>query len=200
MEGGGTRKVDRTTKGLAVAGKTATPEQIADAVALRAAGLSLVGIAERVGLSVSTVQRVLRKHPTAKGAAKIALIESAKHELLQRVTNDTVIREEMSRLIADDLHHAALLRRKAAMAGEHLDVASLRDAAVAMRALAAWSVVVKNTSDVVRRVMRFDKAAPDTNDDLPELVVRELSVEEIERVRGADRVDHLDDDTAVTKS
>jgi hypothetical protein len=164
-------------------GITTTPTQAAEVIALRAAGLSLMAIAERVSLSVSTVQRVLQKHPTSKGAAKTALIQATRNEMLRRVVNDEAIREEAARLIADDLAHAAMLRRKIGLAAEHMDATNLQEAALVMRAAAAYSVAVKNTSDTLRRVMGLDRARPEVDEELPELVVRELRPEEVTALR-----------------
>lgn len=173
-----------------MAGKTATPEQVAQAVALRAAGLSLIGIAERTGVSVSTVQRLLRKHPTAKGGAKAALIESTKQELIGRVTSDVAIREEAARLIADDLAHTAMLRRKIAIAAEQLEATNLEEAALVMRAAAAYSVVIKNTSDTIRHVMPLEKTVNELSEErMPELVIKVLTDEEARALSAAGRDD-----------
>lgn len=61
-------------------------------------------------------------------------------------------------------------------------------------------MALKNMSDTIRHVMQLDKAAPETTDDLPELVVRELAVEEIERMRDDEYASDADDDEPVTGS
>lgn len=172
-------------------GKSTTPEQLAHAIALRSAGLTLLDISNRVGVSVSTLQRVFRRNPIPKGEARTALVEAAKQQVIDRVTCDDAIREEAARQIADDLAHAAFLRERIAVAAEHLHAENLDQAAVVMRAAAAYSTAIKNTSDMIRHGMRFEKALSRvTIDQLPELVIREISDEEaIAMVAISDRFD-----------
>ncbi|MDB5935022.1 MAG: hypothetical protein JWQ01_2366 [Massilia sp.] len=51
-----------------------------------------------------------------------------------------------------------------------------------MRAAAAYSTTIKNTSDIIRRSLRLKDLADDM-DELPELVVTELSQDEIAALR-----------------
>jgi hypothetical protein len=159
-------------------GKSMTPEQLTEAVTLRAAGLSLVGIAERVGVSVSTLQRAFKRHRMRKGTIKPELVAAAKKELIERVTSDQRIREEAARLIGDDIAHTVMLRDKMAIAAEQFKATNLSEAVLLMRACAAYSVALKNTSDTVRHVMRFDKAVAEPPENLPELLIRVISDKE----------------------
>jgi hypothetical protein len=62
------------------------------------------------------------------------------------------------------------------------------EAALVMRAAAAYSTTIKNTSDIIRSSLRLKDLADDM-DELPELVVTELSQDEIAALRrepGAD--------------
>ena len=68
-------------------------------------------------------------------------------------------------------------------ASEQLQATSLKDAALVMRAAAAYSTAIKNTSDVLRQTLRIDRAVEDTGTELPELIVRELTHEEIKKMR-----------------
>jgi hypothetical protein len=163
-------------------GKSMTPEQLTEAISLRAAGLSLVGIAQRVGISISTLQRAFKRHGTLKGTAKNELVEAARQEMLERVTSDDRIRHEAARLIADDIAHTALLREKMAMAAEHLKAANLDEAVKLYRAGAAYSTVIANTSATLRRAMRFDRTSETPSEELPELVVTVVTDEEARRI------------------
>ncbi|EMB0013485.1 helix-turn-helix domain-containing protein, partial [Pseudomonas aeruginosa] len=58
-----------------MAGKHAIPDQGAQAVILREAGYTLPAIAQRLEISLSTVQRLLKKHKAVAGATTHALIE-----------------------------------------------------------------------------------------------------------------------------
>src|SRR5688572_29476689 len=95
-------------------GKSLSPDQLAEAVALRTAGFTVAAIASRLGFSVRTISRVFERHRTRKGAATSELIEQARQELMSAVTSPERVREEAARLVADDLAHARLLRAKIA--------------------------------------------------------------------------------------
>lgn len=51
-----------------------------------------------------------------------------------------------------------------------------------MRAAAAYSTVIKNTSDTIRHSLGLDKIVDDNVNDLPELVVTELTNEQIKEM------------------
>ena len=59
-----------------------------------------------------------------------------------------------------------------------------------MRAAAAYSTTIKNTSDIIRHSLRLKDLADDL-DHLPELVVTELSQEEIAELRRQSGPDEL---------
>jgi len=58
----------------------------------------------------------------------------------------------------------------------------LEEAALIMRAAAAYSTAIKNTSDITRRSLRIEHRHA-ASDELPELVVTELPQAEIEQIR-----------------
>lgn len=165
-------------------GKSLTPDQIAEAVTLRAAGYTVTAISDRTGISIRTLNRVFEHHGTRKGAIKDDLVARAKHELVTAITSNEKIREEAARLVADDLAHARLLRQCMAEASEHLTATTLYEAALVMRAAAAYSTAVKNTSDMLRHSLRTDQALEEQNaGSLPELVVREITAAEALQIR-----------------
>jgi len=90
--------------------KTATPEDISQALAMREAGYTVLSISQRLSISVRTLQRHFAEHGTKKDAIKEELLTAAREEILKRVTSDDTIREEAARLINDDLAHARHLR------------------------------------------------------------------------------------------
>jgi len=163
-----------------------SPEEVASAVAMREAGYTITAIAEALDCSVSTIQRYLRKTGATKGSARASLIDEARKRLMDRVNSDDSVRDELARQIADDLAHAALLRHQIALAAEQLVANNLSDAVLVMRAAAAYSTALKNTSDMLRHTLRFDRALDAvTEEALPELRVSELSDEEIVERRTA---------------
>ena len=129
------------------------------------------------------MQRHFAEHGTKKGGIKQEVLDLARTELLNRVTSDDTIREEAARLINDDLAHARHLRSILVSASEQLEATTLKDAVLVMRAAAAYSVAIKNSSDVLRQTLRIDRAMDDADADLPELLVRELSQEDIIKMR-----------------
>lgn len=167
--------------------KTASPAEISQALALREAGYTALSISQRLGISVRSLQRHFADHGTKKGSIKKEVLDNAKADLLKRVTSDEAIKEEAARLINDDLAHAQHLRELMINATEHLQATSLKEAVLVMRAAAAYSTAIKNTSDMMRHTLRIEKSIEDTEKELPELVIKELTNEEIEVMRKAGR-------------
>jgi AraC-like DNA-binding protein len=160
----------------------ATPEDIAEALALREAGFTALAISQRLGISIRTLQRHFAAAGTRKGAAKAEVLRRAKDDLMARITCDMTIKEEAARLVADDLAHSLHLREVILAASEQMKATNLEEAALVMRAAAAYSTTIKNTSDIIRHSLRLKDLADDM-DELPELVVSELSQEEIAELR-----------------
>lgn len=63
-------------------GKKTTPDQSTQVVILREAGYTLPVIADRLDLSISTVQRIIKTTKAVAGAGTQALIDKAREELL----------------------------------------------------------------------------------------------------------------------
>jgi AraC-like DNA-binding protein len=160
----------------------ATPEDIAEALALREAGFTALAISQRLGISVRSLQRHFAATGTRKGAVKADVLQRAKDDLMARITCDTTIKEEAARLVADDLAHSLHLREVILAASEQMKATNLEEAALVMRAAAAYSTTIKNTSDIIRHSLRLKDSADDM-DELPELVVSELSQVEIAELR-----------------
>ncbi len=167
--------------------KTASPAEISQALALREAGYTALSISQRLGISVRSLQRHFADHGTKKGSIKKEVLDNARADLLKRVTSDEAIKEEAARLINDDLAHAQHLRELMINATEHLQATSLKEAVLVMRAAAAYSTAIKNTSDMMRHTLQIEKSIDDTEKDLPELLIKELTNEEIEVMRKAGR-------------
>ncbi len=163
--------------------KTATPAEIAEALALREAGFTALSISQRLGISVRSLQRHFAVHGVKKGSIKDEVLATARADLLKRVTSDQTIKEEAAKIINDDLAHARHLRELMIDASEHLRATSLKDAALIMRAAAAYSTALKNTSDMLRHSLRFEQSIDDADKELPELIVQELTNEDIAKLR-----------------
>lgn len=171
--------------------KTASPAEISEALALREAGYTALSISQRLGISVRSLQRHFADHGTKKGSIKKEVLDNARADLLKRITSDEAIKEEAARLINDDLAHAQHLRELMINATEHLQATSLKEAVLVMRAAAAYSTAIKNTSDMMRHTLRIEKSIDDAEKDLPELLIKELTSDEIEAMRKAGREEEL---------
>lgn len=163
--------------------KSATPDEIANAVAMREAGYTVLSISQKVNISIRSLQRHFTEHGAKRGALKKELFDSARLELLKRVISDDTIREETARLINDDLAHARHLRSLMVNASELLQATTLQEAVLVMRAAAAYSTAIRNTSDTIRHTLRIDRTIEETATELPELFIHELSPEEITTLR-----------------
>jgi AraC-like DNA-binding protein len=159
------------------------PDKMAEALALRQAGYTALAISPRLNISVRTLQRHFAATKTIKRAVKADLLEQARADLLARVSSESSIKEEAARLIADDLAHSQHLRQIMLAATEAMTAVNLSDAVQVMRAAAAYSTALKNTSDIIRHSLRADRFIEDVSSELPELVVSELTASEIAELR-----------------
>lgn len=150
---------------------------------MREAGYTALSIAEALGMSTRTLHRLFAMHGTKRGTVKQELLDSVRAELINRVTSDETIREEVARLINDDLAHSRHLREILVNASEQLRATNLTEAVLVMRAAAAYSTAIKNTSDTLRQTMRVDRPSVDPEGDLPELVITELTQQQVEALR-----------------
>jgi lambda repressor-like predicted transcriptional regulator len=165
-------------------GKRLTPAKEIEATTLREAGFTLTAIAERVDVSVSSLQRLFKRRSTAKGIVSAEAVDSARQNLLSSLTSNERIKEEVARIISDDMAHSRMIREKAAVAMEAMNPSDTAEAALAMRALVAYSTLIKNTSDTLRNDLRMSGASIESMaDDLPDLVIREMTKEDIEAVK-----------------
>ena len=169
--------------------KTATPDEVSQALALREAGYTTLSISQKLGISVRSLQRHFADHGTKKGAIRQEILDTARSELLKRVTSDDAIREEAARLINDDLAHARHLRSILVSASEQLVASSLKDAVLVMRAAAAYSTALKNSADMLRQTLLVNRVLGEDGEEMPELVVRELSGDELGELRKSQLAD-----------
>jgi hypothetical protein len=159
--------------------KSINPQQISLAIAMREAGYTVLAISQQLGLSVRTLQRHLSRSGAKKGKATGELVEAAKSDLRKLLSSSESIRDLIACQVRDDLAHAAHLREIVIKASEHLQADSLRDAVLVMRAAAAYSTAIKNTSDTIRHSLGVKQIDDGLGNDLPELVIRELTTDQI---------------------
>lgn len=177
------------------------PDTRAQAVALSEAGFTTATIAERLGISVSSVKRIRQAHGVTKGAASAELVEAARSELARAFDVD-YIRSQAAALIIDELAlcHELRGRLQAAMASAPAPT-DLKEWGIYLRGLTAASTALKNTSDTLHKTLGSDNK--DSDEALPELVVNVISPKEIEALQDkqaeqieafTDPADQSDDD------
>jgi AraC-like DNA-binding protein len=165
----------------------ATPDVLGGALAMREAGYTVLAISQRLGMSTRTLQRHFAANGTRKGTVKTALYNRAVADLLSSITSETSLKEEAARQLADDLAHARHIRELMHAASLVMTATNLPEAALVMRAAAAYSTAIKNTSDIVRQSLRLDRFRDDLGEEMPELVVSELTQESIAELRDEHR-------------
>ncbi len=165
--------------------KHITPKQKAQIATLRAAGYSITAIAEKVGVSVSTVKRYATKIP--KGAANEELIDQARQDLLTHLADDN-IKSHLASLIADDLALSDRLRARVASVLEETDAmvaTTPQEAGQLARMLSAAATAIKLSSDTLRTTLGVTERQlhTSTTENLPELTIVDLTGQQIQEIR-----------------
>lgn len=172
-----------------MSGKQKTPDQETQAVVLREAGWTVSAIADRLGISVSTVQRLLKKHHVVAGAGTQALIEKAREELLTAAFSLEAVQQTAASLVADELALVRQIRQKIASSVENLDPTN----PIAFRGLAAASTALKLTQDVTRRALPIDKLGQAMEiEELPELRIRIMTEDDVAEMRMQQRIEEAE--------
>ncbi len=172
-----------------MSGKQKTPDQETQAVVLREAGWTVSAIADRLAISVSTVQRLLKKHHVVAGAGTQALIEKAREELLTAAFSLEAVQQTAASLVADELALVRQIRQKIASSVESLDPTN----PIAFRGLAAASTALKLTQDVTRRALPVDKLGQAMEiEELPELRIRIMTEDDVAEMRMQQRIEEAE--------
>lgn len=167
-------------------GKQTTPDQGAQAVILREAGYTLSAIAERLDVSLSTVQRLLKKHKAVAGATTQALIDKAREEMLASAFSLDSVQQTAASLVQDDLALSQKIRQKLFSALELLEPNN----PIVFRSLAASATTLKLTQDVGRRTLPLEKLEQaQAVEELPELQIHIMSGMDVEEMRAQQRLE-----------
>lgn len=170
-------------------GIKATPDQAAQAVILREAGFTLPAIANELNISISTTQRLLKKHHAVAGVSTQQLIEKAREGMLSAAFALDSVQQQAASLILDDLALSNQIRLKLAAALDVLDVAD----PIAFRALAASATTLKLTQDVGRRAMPLEKVNQSMEiDELPELRIHIMTDQDVAEMRAQQRLEEAE--------
>ncbi|EGH44158.1 MULTISPECIES: helix-turn-helix domain-containing protein [Pseudomonas syringae group] len=169
-----------------MAGKKVTPDQSTQVVVLREAGYTLPAIANRLELSISTVQRIIRTNKVVAGASTQALIDKAREELLATAFSLESVQQLAASLVVDELVLTEKIRLKLANAIETLDPAD----PMAFRALAAASTALKLTQDVTRKALPLEKLNQALEiEELPELKIHIMTADDVAEMRAQQRLE-----------
>ncbi|RMT78268.1 helix-turn-helix domain-containing protein [Pseudomonas viridiflava] len=172
-----------------MSGKQKTPDQETQVVVLREAGWTVSAIADRLAISVSTVQRLLKKHHVVAGAGTQALIEKAREELLTAAFSLEAVQQTAASLVADELALVRQIRQKIASSVENLDPTN----PIAFRGLAAASTALKLTQEVTRRALPVDKLGQAMEiEELPELRIRIMTEDDVAEMRMQQRIEEAE--------
>ncbi|RJG11103.1 hypothetical protein D3879_15700 [Pseudomonas cavernicola] len=170
-------------------GKQKTPDQSAQAVILREAGYTLPAIADRLSISLSTTQRLLKRNGAVAGAATQALIEKARDEMLSSAFALESVQQTAASLVLEDLAVCRQIRMTLSSALEQLDTSN----PIVFRALAASATALKLTQDVGRRALPLDKLNQSMEvDELPELQIHIMTEADVEEVRAQQRLEEAE--------
>lgn len=170
-------------------GKKSTPDQNTQVVILREAGYTLPVIADRLDLSISTVQRIIKTNKAVAGAGTRALIDKAREELLSSAFSLEAVQQTVATLVADELALSHLIRTKIANALEALDPTD----PVAFRGLAAASTALKLTQDVTRRSLPIEKLNQAQEiEELPTLQIHILTENDVAEMRSKQRLEEAE--------
>lgn len=167
-----------------MAGKQKTPDQAAQAVILREAGWTIPAIAGQLEISISTVQRLLKKHGAVSGASTRALIEKAREGMLDMAFSLESVQQTAASLVLDDLALSQNIRMKLALALDTLDLSS----PIAFRSLAASATTLKLTQDVARRALPLEKLDQSLErEEMPVLQIQIMNADDVAEMRAQQR-------------
>lgn len=167
-----------------MSGKQKTPDQAAQAVILREAGWTIAAIAGQLEISISTAQRLLKKHGAVSGASTLALIERAREGMLDMAFSLENVQRKAASLVLDDLALSEKIRTKLASAIDVLDVSN----PIVFRSLAASATALKLTQDITRRALPLDKLDQSLEiEELPVLQIHIMNEHDVAEMRAHQR-------------
>lgn len=169
-----------------------SPEQEVSIVAMREAGYTNTVIAHKNHCSIATVKRICKRNDVKKGAITDELIAEARAHLRQSISGDDAIREIAAATVQDTQYHFELLREKLAEAAGKLEINSTEDAKTAFKSLNSYANALKLSADAMRSALKLDTSESYEDDELPVLVVKAMSKEDVEEVRRQQQEDEAE--------
>ena len=169
-----------------MAGKHITPDQKLKALTLRSAGYTIAVIADKTGVSVTTLKRLFSKHGVSRGKLKEDAVNKATAALINDASAINTIKREVASMVTDDIAQFKRFREAMAEATEQLTASDTTEALQMMRAISAGAVAFKSTSETLRKSLGMDKDN-EVSDDLPELTISIMTTDEIDTIKDTAR-------------
>jgi hypothetical protein len=172
-------------------GTRVSPKEQAQIVAMRSAGYTMPSIANHSGRSLASVKRICTQSKVKPGLVTEELIQTATKHLMDSVCDDRALQKLAATQLQDTLAHSALCRDKLLEASEQLNASTPQEALQVARACASWANSIKLTGDAIRSAL---KICPEQEfaEDLPEYSWYEISNEDVEALREAQRKEELE--------
>lgn len=161
-----------------------TPPHIeGEVLAMIAAGYSLAAVSSQFSLSYHTVRGIQKRAGIKSGEIKKQVILKYQNALKDSLACD-FIREKASALLMDDLALSSKLRSKLHVLLDELPDSpkDTKEAVLIARSLSAIATSLKLSNDTLRASFKLGEE-PELNDELPELIVREMLQEEIDEIK-----------------
>jgi hypothetical protein len=159
------------------------------ALMLRSLGLSARATSDYLDISVRSVQRLWCGSGIPKGELGGELIAKCREELFSEVLGEVGLKNAIVAFLIDEAAHTRHLRDKMAKVFDEFDPKTDGERAVFMRASAAYSTALKNTSDITRKALDVETFRESSNiEALPELVVKMMTEEDELRLREGQRL------------
>ncbi|MFB2683809.1 hypothetical protein ACE02B_01085 [Shewanella mangrovisoli] len=161
-----------------------TPPHIeGEVLAMIAAGYSLAAVSSQFGLSYHTVRGIQKRAGIKSGEIKKQVILKYQNALKDSLASD-FIRDKASALLMDDLALSSKLRCKLHVLLDELPDSprDTKEAVLIARSLSAIATSLKLSNDTLRASFKLGEE-PEINEDLPELIVREMLEKEIEEIK-----------------
>ena len=161
-------------------------DQKEQVIYLRELGLTSAAIAEQSGLSLRSIQRICKASRVVKGALSEEVLEGGRRRLRELTLSEESVKNAVVGHLLDEFAQVKLLREKASAVFEGFNPRNDKERAVFMRSAVAYSTLLKNTSDIMRRATDLDRQREDSMAEvLPEFVVKIMSPDDVAEIRAA---------------
>jgi len=166
-----------------MSGTPKTVKEIKRAITLREGGYSIAAIAQKTGISPSTLTRHFDKHGVGRGALTTKAINCAKEELLNDAGFMSDLKQQIASSIVDDLAQSQSIRSAISLSLEQLVSDAEEPASVKARSLSALATATKITQEIQRKALNVESYNQENELlTLPTLSITKMTDEEVEEV------------------